>query len=121
MQNPLVPGLFTHETNNVTFVLWVDNVLVKYTTDEEADQFLTALQEIYTISVDKEAKRYVGLKLNWDWNKRTCTIIMPGYIKAVMHNFNHPHLKKLQDSPHKCKGKYGDGQKPLPTPQVKKK
>ena len=62
-QNPLVPGLFTHETNNVAFVLWVDDFLVKYTTDKEADHFIAALRELYTISVYKEAKRYVGLKL----------------------------------------------------------
>ena len=33
-QNSLVPGMFTHKTNNVAFVLWVDNFLVKYTTDK---------------------------------------------------------------------------------------
>ena len=43
-QNPLVPGLFTHETNNVAFVLWVDDFLVKYTTDKEADHFIAALR-----------------------------------------------------------------------------
>ena len=54
-QNLLVSGIFTHETNKVAFVLWVEDFLVKYTTDKEVNQFLTALRELYTISVDKEA------------------------------------------------------------------
>ena len=109
MQNTLMPGLFTHETNGVAFVLRVDDFLVKYTAGE-----------LYTILVYKDAKIYVGIKLDWDWSKRTCTLRIPGYIKAVIHNFNHPQPKKTQDSPHKCKGKYGDGQKPLPTPTSQK-
>ena len=45
---------------------------------------------------------------------------MPGYIKADLHNLNYPEPNKKQDSPHKCTGKYGYGQKPLPKPQSEK-
>ena len=87
-------GLFTHETKNVEFVLWVDGFLVKYITDEDANHFLTALQEVYKTLVDKKAERYVGLNLDWDWSKITYTISMHGYINTVLHNFNHPEPKK---------------------------
>ena len=48
-QNTLIPDLLTHETNNVEVLLWVDEFLVKYTIDEEAHHFLTALLDFYTI------------------------------------------------------------------------
>ena len=78
------------------------------------------LRELYTISVNEEATRYVGLTIKWDWKQRTCTLSMPGYIKAILHNFNHPTPTKPQDSPHKCVGKYGDWQKLLPNPPAEK-
>ena len=43
-QNELVPGLFTHETKDIAFVLWVDNFLMKYTSDDDTHHFLHALK-----------------------------------------------------------------------------
>ena len=78
------------------------------------------LRELYTISVNEEATRYVGLTIKWDWKQQTCTLSMPGYIKAILHKFNHPTPTKPQDSTHKCVGKYGDWQKLLPNPPAEK-
>ncbi|KAL7480508.1 LOW QUALITY PROTEIN: hypothetical protein ACHAW6_006199, partial [Cyclotella cf. meneghiniana] len=77
-QSRFTPGLWTHESKPIQFTL----VYV----GKESAQFLgDALKENYTISVDWEGEKYVGLKLDWDYDKRKVPLSMPGYvsIKAI--------------------------------------
>ena len=44
--------------------------------------------------------RYVGLTLDWDYDKRTVTLSMPGYIERMLQRFTHPCPPKSEDAPH---------------------
>ena len=51
--------------------------------------FLNALRSKYLITVNMEATVYIGIKLKWDYVHRTVTLLMTGYIRKVLHRFQH--------------------------------
>ena len=71
---------------------------------KETAQFLVnALQEHYMISVDWKDKKYVGLMLDWDYDRREGHLLMPlmpGYVEKALKRFGHTKPKKRQDLPH---------------------
>ena len=94
------PGLWGHEWRPVTFVLVVDDFGVKYSGKEHAQHLYAALKENYEVTTDWEGERFVGIKLNWDYNKRTVTMSMPGYIEAALKRFQHKKPNKPEHCPH---------------------
>ncbi|MBM5801495.1 MAG: hypothetical protein FJ077_11840 [Cyanobacteria bacterium K_DeepCast_35m_m2_023] len=99
-QSKIIPGLWTHETRSICFTLVVDDFAIKYVKKEDADHLLTALQKDYTISIDWEATKYIGLTVEWDYKDRKVHIHMPGYISRALKRFKHPMPTKQQNSPH---------------------
>jgi hypothetical protein len=95
------PGLWTHSHRPVQFSLVVDDFGVKYVGKQHANHLMNALRENYEVSEDWEGKLYCGITLNWDYDKRTVDLSMPGYIDAVLHKFQHPPPKQPQDAPFK--------------------
>jgi Reverse transcriptase (RNA-dependent DNA polymerase) len=81
---PVTPGLWLHETRDITFTLVVDDFDIKYTKEEDLDHLLSALRQSSTISVDPTGSKYLGLDISWDYNARTCCISMPGYIEQAL-------------------------------------
>ena len=65
------PGLWKHTDNDTIFSLVVDDFAIKYTSMEKANHLLNALKDKYTISIDWDASLYIGISLEWDYNKRT--------------------------------------------------
>ena len=61
---------------------------------------MDALKENYTISVDWEGEKYVGLKLDWDYDKREVHMSMPGYVVRALKRFGHDKPRRRQDQPH---------------------
>ena len=98
-QSRLVPGLFTHDTRPIQFCLVVDDFLVKYTGEEHAQHFIATLKQHYTITVDMEAKQYLGLQLDWNYKERYVDVSMPGYEDKALARFQHPAPRKQQHSP----------------------
>jgi hypothetical protein len=50
--------------------------------------------------VDEEAKKYIGLTIQWDYTNRKVHIHMPGYLDKAFVRFNHERPMKIQNSPH---------------------
>jgi hypothetical protein len=98
---PRTPGLFKHVTRPVTFCLVVDDFAIKYVGKEHADHLLACLREQYTMTTDWDCTNYIGLTVAWDYNKRTCDISLPGYVKRAMHRFQHTAPNKPEYSPSK--------------------
>ena len=129
-QSRLVPGLFTHDTRPIQFCLVVDDFLVKYTEEEHAQHFIATLKQHYTITVDMEAKQYLGLQLDWNYKERYVDVSMPGYVDKALARFQHPAPRKQQHSPfpwtqptYGAKTQYTadeDLSTPLTAPEVKK-
>jgi hypothetical protein len=83
------PGLWRHQTRPITFSLVVDDFGIKYVGKEHADYLITCLKEKYTLTKDWSGDLYCGIKLNWNYNKCTLLISMPGYIKKHLLKNKH--------------------------------
>ena len=110
------------------FTLVVDDFGVRYTNKADVEHLLNALKEIgYKFSVDWEGTQYVGLNLEWDYDARTVTLSMPGYVERALLGFSHPFDDaKREDSPHHWQKpnygqrvQYADG--PATSPKLDKK
>jgi hypothetical protein len=99
-QSKIVPGLWTHETRNTCFTLVVDNFAIKYTKMGDAKHLVNALQKDYTITVDWDATKYIGLTIEWDYKNQKVYTHMPGYLSKALLRFKHNVPKTKQNSPH---------------------
>lgn len=108
---------FKHKTRGTVFSLVVDNFGIKYTSQDNANHLISALEEKNTITKDFEGKIFLGLHLDWNYSKRTVRITMPDYVKKALARFQHkfpthPQHKfptHPQHSPHpRAKIKYGE-------------
>jgi len=97
---PITAGLWKHDTRDLAFTLVVDDFGVKYVKRDDAVHLMTTLKELYIVSEDWEGKRYCGLTLDWDYEKRTCDISMPGYVERALQRFAHPAPSRPEHSPH---------------------
>ncbi len=93
-QSQIIPGLWTHKTRNICFTLVVDDFAIKYTTKEDAQHLVNALEKDYTISIDWDTTKYIGLTIDWDYMKRKVYIHMPGYLAKALQRFKHPTPKR---------------------------
>jgi hypothetical protein len=94
------PALWVSKTNNVSFTLCVDDFGIKYTKKSDAEHLLQALRKLYVISVDWTGSKYLGLTLDWNYDKRTVKLSMPKYIENVLLRFKHKAPTRRQNSPH---------------------
>jgi hypothetical protein len=94
-------GLWSHTTKPTEFSLVVDDFAVKYVTDADAHHLRNALLRNYEITTDWGGTVYSGIKLKWDYGKRTCDISMPGYVENVLNKFQHDNPKTPQHMPSK--------------------
>ena len=103
------PGLWKHKTRPKYFTLVVDDFGIKYQNKTDIEHLISTLKRFYPkITVDWEGKLYCGITLNWDYNKRTVELSMPGYVEEVLHKYQHIPPQKPQHSPHKVEPvKYG--------------
>ncbi len=46
--------------------------------DDDADHLINVLKADYTITVDREATKYIGLTIEWDYDNGKVHIHMPG-------------------------------------------
>ncbi len=64
-QSKIIPSLWTHTTRKTCFTLVVDNFAIKYASMEDAQHLIDALKQDYTITIDWDATKYIGLTLEW--------------------------------------------------------
>ena len=64
-------GLWIHVCRPLTFTLVVDDFGVKFEADAHANHLSKTLKRNYNVTVDWKGELYVGIKLKWDYNKRT--------------------------------------------------
>ena len=88
-QSKLVPGLWKHKTRPIQFALTVDDFAVKYVGKEHALHLKSVLEQHYKITLDWTGKRYIGMTLDWDYEKRQVHVSMPGYVEKALKQFGH--------------------------------
>ncbi len=98
-QSKLVPGLWKHDTRPIQFTLVVDDFGVKYVGKEHAQRLKNALKEHYKLTCDWTGKRYIGITLDWDYDKCHVHVSMPNYVQKALKQFQHK-AGKLQHAPY---------------------
>jgi hypothetical protein len=86
-QSTVVPCLFSHPTNGITFVLVVDDFGIKFTNIEGRDHLLNTLRSLYKITTDAKGSQYLGMTITHDKVRHEITISMPGYIIKLLERF----------------------------------
>ena len=92
------PGLWTHKILPINFTLIVNDFGVKYLGKDHALHLKAALEDKYKINKDWKGGLYIGIALNWDYEKGTVQRPIPGYVHAAIHSFQHEKTKIPQDS-----------------------
>jgi hypothetical protein len=93
-------GLWTHDNRPISFSLVVDYFGVKYVGWEHDEHLMTCIKKNYNISSDWNGTAYWGLTLDWNYKNRTVDLSIPGYIKAALHNYQHPATARPEHAPH---------------------
>jgi hypothetical protein len=83
-QSKIVPGLWTHDTREISFTLVVKDFAIKYTKKEDTQHLIDAIQKDYNITVDWEAPKYIGLTVEWDYLNHKVHLHMPGYLNKAL-------------------------------------
>jgi hypothetical protein len=103
-QSIYTPGLWMHNTRDIKFALVVDDFAVKYTDEADVDHLKMALQTVdpetgkpmFEVSVDMSGSRFIGLTIDWDYEKREVHLSMPGYVAKALKRFHNQKPTKLQ-------------------------
>ena len=97
---PSMTGIWKHRTRRTRFCLCVDDFGVKVFSEQDKEHLLHALRENYKISVDHTGKNYLGLQIDWNYEKGYVDISMPKYIHKLRDLLAHPDPSRPQYAPH---------------------
>jgi hypothetical protein len=98
-QSKLVPGLWKHDTRPIQLTLVVNNFGVKYVGKEHPQYLKNTLEEHYKLTCNWTGKPYIGITLDWDYNKCHVHLSMPNYVQKALKQFQHK-AGKLQHAPY---------------------
>jgi hypothetical protein len=76
-QSKIIPGLWTQKTRKICFKLVVDNFAIKFTKMEDEKHLIEALKQYYMVTFDWGATKYIGLTIDWDYDKGQVHVHMP--------------------------------------------
>jgi hypothetical protein len=93
-------GLWKHESWPLTFTLVVDDFGVKYENKEDVDHLIASIKSTYKLTKDWMGNLYCGISLDWDYVNQTVDILMPGYIKKKLQEYNHMLPEQMQACPY---------------------
>ena len=77
----LTNGLFVHKTRDISFTLIVDDFGIKYQWKKGVEHLIKAMRSKYTFKVYYQAKQYIGIHLDWDYDRREVKCSMKEYVK----------------------------------------
>ena len=97
---PGTAGLWKHDTKPTAFCLCVDDIGLKYYSEDDLQHFLTSIRNHYEYHIDPQGKHYIGLTLHWNYEQGFVDIAMPNYISKLLQRLNHIPPNKPTFSPH---------------------
>ena len=62
----------------------MDNLDVKHFSKDYADRLIGSLKKHYTILTDWEGRNYLGLTINWNYNRGYVDILIPEYATKAL-------------------------------------
>ena len=99
-QSQIIHGLWKHKWRPIVFTLVVDDFGVKFTGKEHAQHLMDVLKKHYEVTEDWDGERYIGITLQWDYDRRKVHISMPGYKEEALTEFGHKTPSRVQHSPY---------------------
>jgi hypothetical protein len=78
------PALFRNKDGSIRFALVVDDFAVVWSSHTAMQHFLSTLRKLYTVKVDFEGHKYLGIDIDIDRKQRHVTLSMPGYINKLL-------------------------------------
>jgi hypothetical protein len=99
-QSTITPGYWPHDWHPISFTLVVDNFGKMYINQNNVDNLTSVPKQDYEINTDWKSTGYLGLTLDWDYNKHKVHLSMPGYIENALVRFSHKLTNKPQLQPH---------------------
>jgi hypothetical protein len=63
----------------------VDDFGVQYFSKEDADHLINAIKANYPVKVDWTGSKYIGIDLDWDYEKEEVKLSMKGYMKKALN------------------------------------
>jgi hypothetical protein len=99
-QSKHTPGFWKHETWPIQFSWVVDDFGVKYVGKDSADHLIKVLQKNYEITEDWKGEKYLGIDLDWDYDKREVHLSMRQYVQNALHRFQYEPPKRKQNQPY---------------------
>ena len=87
-------GLWSHRTRQTKFCVCVDDLGIKYFCKEDIDHLLQSLQNHYKLHIEREGRNYIGLTLDWNYDKEYVDVSIPKYIRKLLQRLG---TKNLQD------------------------
>ncbi len=69
-QSKITPGYWRHNWCPISFTLIIDDFGVKYINKDGIEHLMSILKQDYTIDTEWEGTQYLGLTLDWDYNKQ---------------------------------------------------
>jgi hypothetical protein len=97
---PVTPGLWKHPHSNLMFTLVIDDFGIRYTNKQDVDDVVAIINKEYKCSQDWTGNHYIGLKLNWNYEKHYVDLSMPGYIARPLQGFVHPTSERPEHALH---------------------
>ena len=79
----------------------VDDFGIKYTNKDNINHLFKAIKDKYPLKIDWDGSKYVGIDLEWNYDKREVTILMKEYVEQTLKQFQHPKLSKHHYGPTK--------------------
>jgi hypothetical protein len=83
------PGLWRHETRPISFTLVLDNFGMKYVNKEDVDHLIASIKTTYSLTKDWTGNLYCGIALEWDYKNSHVDILMLGYIRKKLQEYEH--------------------------------
>ncbi len=71
-QSKIINNFWKHKTRPICFALVVDDFAIKYVNEEDAEHLINAIKKYYPMTIDKEATKYIGLTIEWDFLTEKC-------------------------------------------------
>jgi hypothetical protein len=78
------PALFRNGDGSIRFALVVDDFAVVWSSSKAMHHFLRTLRKLYTVKVDYQGQKYLGLSIHINRVQRHVTLSMPGYIARLL-------------------------------------
>ena len=77
-------ALFRNHDGSIRFALVVDDFAVIWKEKSSIDHFIATLRKLYTVKIDWEGSKYLGMDILVNRHDRYVTISMPGYIAKLL-------------------------------------